>query len=798
MRALTWLGLGWTTLVAAFAGVPDSRAMSRQAAPSWWASLTTTGGQAQALTPGRLRTFIDEADAGYPSNLNQLLSEIGDRDLHMVAVLGTRAHAVAGLDWSLKPVSEEPADVELAKWCEARIRQMAGLHTSIFRLMGGVTTGIAAAEIDWAVKGGEVVPLSLLHVPSWWMRPDPNGGWLVQTDANLNGEPLTPYRWVAHSPAAKDGLLTSGALGRVLAWAYLWKVYVLKDWVAYCEKFGSPLRLGKYPAGTQDKDIQKLGESIKQLGIDAWAVVPKDMDVSFPADSGFRTGGPTYKELLTYVDEQISKVVVGQTLTTQAADSGTQALGSVHNDVRQDIRDSDALQVAETLTRDLVTPLVLFNKGAGAKVPTWVFDTQPPEDEERAGRVQESRGRVFKQATELGVPVPMSQLREELGIREPKAGEPILVLPAPASPFNATPRGVGPAAALAALSLASPPTPLTATGGVGTSGCCVCGHTHGRVVSAAAAAGTPVAELEAILASGRPELAEAWRTLAAQLGEKFSGDVTAATLDRAALAFLKDAELGGYSRALSNLTLRLEALGHQQVLSRDKKRVQLPSASPADPSAAEAWASILGQTAEEYAATVARHERQALDAARHATLSAASAVVEAGRAEAQGGSVAERVAQAATAAAADPHRVDAVADAAGSIAWQAGRQKQQDREAARLPFWRYRTMADNAVRPTHRVMEGWIARATAAIWQVWRPPNGWGCRCWLEAWRQDELKPDWKIRDANELPQQPDGRPLAPDGGWSRNHLMEPHEYKWDDFSDAWRRAVGAPLAGEA
>lgn len=45
------------------------------------------------------------------------------------------------------------------------------------------------------------------------------------------------------------------------------------------------------------------------------------------------------------------------------------------------------------------------------------------------------------------------------------------------------------------------------------------------------------------------------------------------------------------------------------------------------------------------------------------------------------------------------------------------------------PYWQYRTAGDDQVRDTHQAMEGKVYRHDDPIWDIWYPPNGFGCRC---------------------------------------------------------------------
>ena len=46
-----------------------------------------------------------------------------------------------------------------------------------------------------------------------------------------------------------------------------------------------------------------------------------------------------------------------------------------------------------------------------------------------------------------------------------------------------------------------------------------------------------------------------------------------------------------------------------------------------------------------------------------------------------------------------------------------------------FPYWEYKTVGDDQVRPEHRKLEGVILPANDPLWDKIFPPNGWKCRC---------------------------------------------------------------------
>lgn len=64
--------------------------------------------------------------------------------------------------------------------------------------------------------------------------------------------------------------------------------------------------------------------------------------------------------------------------------------------------------------------------------------------------------------------------------------------------------------------------------------------------------------------------------------------------------------------------------------------------------------------------------------------------------------------------------------------YQAGRYRQLRDDVEDYPYWRYVTMEDASVRPTHAEMHGKIFRWDDPFWQTYYPPNGYNCRCEVE------------------------------------------------------------------
>ncbi len=99
---------------------------------------------------------------------------------------------------------------------------------------------------------------------------------------------------------------------------------------------------------------------MRDPGSAAAAIIPKGMEVAFLAMKGAKknVGGgrnpAVFGALAEYLDKQMSKAIIGQTMTTDEGSSRSQS--ETHNEVRADIRKADARQIATTINRDLISP----------------------------------------------------------------------------------------------------------------------------------------------------------------------------------------------------------------------------------------------------------------------------------------------------------------------------------------------------------------------------------------------------------------------------------------------------------
>lgn len=371
------------------------------------------------LTPRRLAHIFREADAGNVRAQMELFEEIEEKDPHLFSQMQTRKLAVTGLEWEVQPFSQDEKDKEIAAFVAAQLMGIENFDEVLIDMLDAIGKGVSIMELSWAVEDGKNIIEDIEYVhPKKLIWDNTTDELKVCTREYPSGIGLPENKFVVHRYKAKSGHASRAGILRVVAWMYLFKNYDIKDWVSFCEVFGMPLRLGKYDASASDEDKKQLMEAIVSLGTDAAGIVPSSTMIDF-IEAQKTTSVEIYEKLARYCDEQVSKAVLGQTLTSDSG-GGSYAQSKTHDEVRHDLTVADAKALAVTIRRDIIRPLVEFNFGTGANIPLFAFDSREVEDQKEAVEVLKTL------ACDMGLEIPASYIYKKFNIPEPEDWDEVL------------------------------------------------------------------------------------------------------------------------------------------------------------------------------------------------------------------------------------------------------------------------------------------------------------------------------------------------------------------------------------
>ncbi|MEI7036446.1 DUF935 domain-containing protein [Fulvimonas yonginensis] len=400
----------------------------------------------RGLTPSRLAAILDNAEQGDLVAQCELFEDMEEKDGHLASEMLKRRGAIKQLDWDIVPPSSPYAKEKAnAKQLKELLAEIPDFEEMLFDVTDAIGKGYCCLEIEWHRLDGYWLPKTVTHRPQSWFTV--HRGYREEVrlrDGTAEGELLQPFGWITHTHKAKSGYLPRASLFRVLVWPYLFKNYSVADLAEFLEIYGIPLRVGKYPPGSSKADKLTLLRALSELGHNAAGIVPDGMSLEFHDAA---TGDPdAFQAMIDWCEKTQSKVILGGTLTSQAdGKTSTNALGKVHDDVRKDLRDGDAKQIATTLSRDLIYPIAVLNGLADniRRAPRMMFPVEETED-------ITAYSTALPALVSIGMKIPRKWAQERLGIPEPEADdEDLLQAAKPAAPTNHV-AGEDPAATAAA------------------------------------------------------------------------------------------------------------------------------------------------------------------------------------------------------------------------------------------------------------------------------------------------------------------------------------------------------------
>jgi phage gp29-like protein len=414
----------------------------------------------QNLTPSAVSSALRLAELGYMQRLSDLESELREKLPHLQAVLATRELAITAClrrgKWAVLPADVKGAGktrkaAEVADYVRRRFQRLPAFADSVGHLMGGVYFGRSACETLWARDAEGIYPGRLVTVHprrlsyatkhDWAIHlydetgneHDPSLGTLPGLD--LRNDPRSRDKFVIHEPKTVGAEYpTRQGVGRSLVFTGCFLRWTYAEWMQFAELFARPWRIGSFDKVIDDDDdIATLETALKQLGSATTAVLPSGAKVEILSPKGEQK---THEQLRTAFNAEISKVVLGQTSTTELGDSGSYAATKVHDTVRQDILTADGASISETITRDLVMPMVRRTFGAlvaETMCPRFELVTQPEED-------RDAEFTRFEGLAGLGVSFDADEARERFTTLSKPAEDAVLLKPPP-KPAPAMPPG---------------------------------------------------------------------------------------------------------------------------------------------------------------------------------------------------------------------------------------------------------------------------------------------------------------------------------------------------------------------
>jgi phage gp29-like protein len=246
------------------------------------------------------------------------------------------------------------------------------------KMLSGVFYGWSVAEVMWTAEEARIKFAGIKVRDRSRFRFDRDRTIYLWT--NASGFRVMPERkfWAFSAGADHHDEPYGLGLAHKLYWPVFFKRSDIKFWLIFLEKFGMPTSIAKIPLGQMNDAavIAKVKTALQQIATDAGVIVPDTIPIELLEAA--RSGSADYGGMHEAMNRAISKILVGQTATTEGT-PGKLGADDTQQDVLQSIVEADSDILCGSFNAGPVKWWTEWNF-PGAKPPRVWRRTMPEED----------------------------------------------------------------------------------------------------------------------------------------------------------------------------------------------------------------------------------------------------------------------------------------------------------------------------------------------------------------------------------------------------------------------------------
>lgn len=360
--------------------------------PTGRRTVETSFGQPPALSHtlsvDRVLGILRQAEAGECQDLFAVYRDILIGHAHTQTVYNQRKLAALTKALTIGPADDkDPVDIAAAEACKILTKSKGWLTMAMSHLLNGHLYPLAVLEQEYDVCRDPKFPQVRFAPKSWNPMPyhllDWTEGKLQIWDADPVFGQRLGTRAVPESPrfiVHRGHLLTNipdnwgGPMRAALFW-YLFAVMDRDWWVRFLDRFGAPFLVGKYDQA-DDASRTLLARAFSGATRLFGLVVSKETDIEVNSIDTSK-GGDAFEKMQVFANGELSKLILGQTMTTtaQASGLGGGAQATVQENTKGDIEAWDITALAETVNTQIIQPFLAFNAIPGCAELTITIST---------------------------------------------------------------------------------------------------------------------------------------------------------------------------------------------------------------------------------------------------------------------------------------------------------------------------------------------------------------------------------------------------------------------------------------
>ncbi len=312
-------------------------------------------------------------------------------DSHLLSCMIKREAGLFSCDWNIIPAYNTRKDRKIADFVKEVFINMK-IENTRYDILNSYYYGFSVLEKNYTTDGNYVVYESVVGKPQEWFFFDGENRLCFKSKDNFSGEPVDMQKVILVQECPEYNNPYGRRIASAVFWPIIFKRGGIQFWVEFVEKYGGVLMY----LLTQEKDEGRKRQKLAMLddmvrtavGVYETGDELKIVDVNKSGSSD------TFITMLNFFNAEISKAVLGQTLTTEQGERGARSLGEVHLEVQREIIEQDKKRELKVINK-LVKELVSLNFDT-TDFPRYVLEEKEELKFEKAKRDTELVGQGIK------------------------------------------------------------------------------------------------------------------------------------------------------------------------------------------------------------------------------------------------------------------------------------------------------------------------------------------------------------------------------------------------------------------
>lgn len=325
------------------------------------------------LTPARLKNIYNEVLlSGYMFNKACLDEDITQQDAHLMSTWGPRVVAVTGKPLTIEPANASPNAQMIADYQQAVIDSMDHFDQSMYELGFAYGAGYSLQEVIWEDKTirfpigkDRIVGVTAPHPRQLDWVSNKSTRFDVGKDQlclDLGGSyaELLDHKFVAHFCPGffhkrRRGFIIQAAPLEMIKWN------AIARWAVVLDIWGIPVPIGEVSldAWQDEKRRTEYFNFLRDHGLGKPMLHSTDFRMQASASISAGDARGMHAALIGWANTEISKLVQGETLTTELGGVGGYNASETHAAVKESIVAMDARAMSGTLRSSLLRAILL-------------------------------------------------------------------------------------------------------------------------------------------------------------------------------------------------------------------------------------------------------------------------------------------------------------------------------------------------------------------------------------------------------------------------------------------------------